>query len=112
MSQLFDPAFFAALTVVGAVIVWLIRLERRFGHMLTRKEHEVICQRNQGGIAAKLNIITEALQRQDSSTDRYRDKVLGELRELAIDVAVVQSQMGLSRRRRITATTTDPDGSE
>jgi hypothetical protein len=88
--------------VVGglAIVAWFTRLERRFGRTLSREEHEHICDRHQRAIAERLGGIERILAAQDKISDRYRDQVLTELRDLAIDTAVLQDRIGVRRRRR------------
>lgn len=90
-----------AVTVIGGLIAWNVRLERRFATFITRRDHEKQNGTQQGVVAAQLKEINDKLDTQNDSARKHRDTVSEQLHELALDMVALQTQVGASRRRKI-----------
>lgn len=112
-EQLFQIPPESAWAAIGSGLVlllcWIFRSERRASRhelsasqMLTRKEHDEICDKNQEAIASDLTVIKDMLSAQNQSASEHRSKVEETLGTIKTDVAVLQSRMNESRDVEIT----------
>ena len=80
---------------LGTIILgWLLHLERRPPGM-THKEHEMICERRERGIADQLLEIKRQLDRQDDRSEAHRSNVAAVLSSMGSDIAVLKSRSKL-----------------
>ncbi len=107
-----DPTMFqippeSVWAAVGGGLVLLLTclwyLERRqhrqelaLSRMLTREEHDKICEKNQQAISSDLTVIKTMLTEQDRKALEHREKVEDSLGTIKTDVAVLQSRMNES----------------
>ena len=84
-------------TVVGMIALaslgWAFRHERRIGAMLTREDHDQICQQRQVEVQNSLTKIISKLDEQDRNALEHREKVETRLNKLSTDVAVVKTRI-------------------
>lgn len=96
-------AAIGVVSVLGLTIGWFVRLERRFGGTMTHREHSKICELQQRELADTLKQINDKLEEQNRSAANHRERVTGQLHDIALDMAVVQTRLGNTRRRKIAA---------
>lgn len=92
--QIPDEAFWGAVTFMGAIITWLVRLERRLNERLTRREHSEICDRANGELREKMDELKELLERQNEQSSLHRSLVGDALASIRTQVAVIRDRMG------------------
>lgn len=80
-------------------MAWFVRLERRLGRMMTRAEHEHICERANRALEGRLDKIDQHLAKQDETSERHREKMREGLHGIAIDVTALQVKAGIEPRR-------------
>lgn len=78
----------------AAAIAWVFRIERWRGRMLTRAEHEAICQQRQKEIAERLSAIQRTLESQDDRSSAHRASVSRQLTGISVKIAVLQTRAG------------------
>lgn len=79
-----------AVTVIG----WFIRLERRLGAVVTRDEHEKICERRQDELREILGEIRSTVRGFADDFDRHRDRVSHDLGHIRTQIAVLRTKQG------------------
>lgn len=62
--------------------------------MLTRHEHETICDKRQKDLADKLAAIQHTLECQDERSSSHRANVSRQLTAIAVKIAVLQTRAG------------------
>lgn len=97
-------AFCAMVTLLGAFVVWMLNYQNRTNSKLEAKlgraEHDRICTDRERMLVA----ISTKIDANERHALRYRDRVEAELRENAIDLALIQRELNMPRRRRAAAT--------
>lgn len=79
-----------ALTVIG----WFIRLERRLGAVMTRDEHEKICDRRQDELREILDEIRSTVHGFAEESKRHRERVNERLGDIRTQIAVLRERQG------------------
>lgn len=79
-----------AVTIVG----WFIRLERRLGAVVTRDEHEKICQRRQDELREILGEIRSTVRGFADEFDQHKDRVTHDLGRIQTQIAVLRTKQG------------------
>jgi hypothetical protein len=92
--QISEAAFWGGVTVLGAIITWLVRLESRLNARLTRKEHDEICKGRNEALEKKLDTISEQIRQQNESTLQHRQWVGDSLGTIRTHVALIRDRMG------------------
>jgi hypothetical protein len=81
-------------TVAGAAVAWFVRTERKMARMLSRHEHEAICDKRQKDLTEKLASIQHTLECQDERSSSHRASISSKLTNIAVKIAVLQTRMG------------------
>jgi hypothetical protein len=68
---------------------------------MTFAQHNDLCERRERQASLELATLSTKLDEREKAALRYRENMQRELRELAIDIAVVQTEMHIRRRRKI-----------
>jgi hypothetical protein len=92
--QIPDETFWGALTFMGAIITWLVRLERRLNERMTFKDHTEICDKVNGEIRDKIDELKDLLERQNEQSSLHRSLVGEALASIRTQLAVVRDRMG------------------
>lgn len=79
---------------MGAIIAWLLRLERWKGKTLTREEHEEICDKANHVLDQKLEKIISTLERQTQNTLEHRQWMGDSIAHIRTQIAVIRDRMG------------------
>lgn len=89
-------------TVGGGIIAWFTRLERRLAGKMSIADHAALCGPQNEEVKTMLSEIQRKLEEQNTRAAAAREATTKTLGEMAIDIAVVQTKLGVVRRRRIT----------
>jgi len=80
----------------GGAVAWLVRLERRFGKVMTRDEHERICMQRNDTLGEMLGEIKAGLEKGSES----RDKLLSQVTEMRVDIATLKERTARGEMER------------
>lgn len=93
------------LAAVGAAITasvaWVMRVERKFGTALTRKEHSDICEQRQEAmkedlarIDKRFDELTEMIREDQGYAREHRERMANAVHAIGLQVAVLRTQAG------------------
>jgi hypothetical protein len=83
-----------AWAALAASFAWMWRTERKMARMLSRSEHESICDKRQEDLAKKLGAIQHTLECQDERSSTHRASISRQLTSIAVKIAVLQTRSG------------------
>jgi hypothetical protein len=81
------------ITIIGAVIRFGISNERRFGLMLTRSEHEAICEKRDTRVAEHLARIEEKIDNNERRSSDTRHVIRDTVQALTMKVELLRQQV-------------------
>lgn len=83
-------------TIIGAAVIFAFSTQRSLGKMLTRKEHEKICDKANAQITQALEKIDEALGEHIKDTRAHRERVANSLHTIGLQVKVIETKMRIA----------------
>ena len=86
--------------MIGAAVIFAFTTQRSLGKMLTRKEHEKICDVKNQRIEQALTKIDETLNEHIKDTREHRDRVSNSLHTIGLQVAVIETKMRITENER------------
>lgn len=92
--QIPNDAIWSALAIMGAIIGWLIRLERRLNERLTRREYAEMQKLSNDELNDKMDNLTRLIERQSEQSQLHRSLVGDSLASIRTQVAVIRDRMG------------------
>lgn len=92
--MVFNVSPSAILTAACTGLAWVIRTERKMARMLSRTEHENICDRRQKDLTRQLASIQKTLQDQDDRSSTHRSAISAKLTAISVKIAVLQTRAG------------------
>lgn len=94
MSFTFEVCPSVIISGLSAAGLWVLRTERKMARMLSRSEHEAICDKRQADLAKALAGIQHTLECQDQRSSTHRANVSRQLTGIAVKIAVLQTRAG------------------
>lgn len=88
-----DDALWSALGAFGAVVSWLLTVERRLSNRLTRSEHTKICDKANAELSHKLDKITSMLEKSNEASLLHRQLMGDSVAEIRTNIAVLQERL-------------------
>jgi hypothetical protein len=89
-----DTSFWSGVTVVSAIVGWLLTLERRLNARLTVKKHSEICDKANAELDKKLEKILVTLDKQTENTQMHRQWMGDSIAHIRTQIAVIRDRMG------------------
>lgn len=89
-----DNSVWGGITVVGAIVGWLVRLEARLNARPTRTEQQAIAAQVAADVKGQFDEVKRMLEKQNEQTALHRELVGASLAEIRTKVAVLRDRAG------------------
>lgn len=83
-------------TIIAAIMKFRVDVERRLGEAMTRKEHELICERREQNFMAHFQRIEEKIDLNEQRSADTRHAIRDTVQSLTTKVELVRQQLSLS----------------